>query len=149
MVSYNDIELKKMRVHCSKVIFELNQIDNSQKDERFELLKNLFAHLGKDTNIKSYFQCDYGSNIYLGDNVFINYNCVFVDVGKITIGDNTFIGSQVGIYTAHHPLDPSERIKGLQRGMNVKIGSNCWIGEHATINPGGCHLTAPFLIIQF
>lgn len=83
MVSYNDIELKKMRVHCSKVIFELNQIDNSQKDERFELLKNLFAHLGKDTNIKSYFQCDYGSNIYLGDNVFINYNCVFVDVGKL------------------------------------------------------------------
>ena len=50
--SYNDIELKKMRVHCSKVIFELNQIDNSQKDERFELLKNLFALLGKDTNIK-------------------------------------------------------------------------------------------------
>lgn len=132
----NDPELKKIRVHCNQVIFALNELDNSQKEKRYVLLKGLFGSIGKGVNIKSSFQCDYGSNIYVGDNVFVNCNCVFTDVGKIEIGDDTFIGPQVGIYTVNHPLDPVERKKGVQRAQNVKIGKNCWIGGHATINPG-------------
>lgn len=134
--NHNDSELKKMRVHCNKVVYQLNQLDNSQKEKRYELLKDLFGHLGKNANIKSNFQCDYGSNIYIGNNVFSNYNCVFVDVGIIEIGDDTLIGPQVGIYTVNHPVDPVERKKGLQRAQPVKIGKNCWIGGNATINPG-------------
>lgn len=134
--THNDSELKKMRVHCNKVVCQLNQLDNSEKERRYKLLKDLFGHLGKNTNIKSNFQCDYGSNIYIGDNVFSNYNCVFIDVGRIEIGDDTFIGPQVGIYTVNHPVDPVERKKGLQRAQPVKIGKNCWIGGNVTINPG-------------
>lgn len=128
--------LKRLRVHCNKVMFELNQLDNSQKQKRYDLLKGLLGHMGEDVNIKSYFQCDYGINIFAGNHVFVNYNCVFVDVGKIIIGDHTFIGPQVGIYTVNHPLDPAMREQGLQRSCDVKIGRNCWIGGNATINPG-------------
>ena len=83
-------------------------------------MKELFAQAGENANIKSGFHCDYGCNIYLGNNVFSNYNCVFLDVGRIEIGDDTLIGPQVGIYTAVHPVDPVERKKGLERAKPVK-----------------------------
>ena len=132
----NDPELKKMRVRCNKLIDRLNSLDNSRKEERRAVLKELFGHVGENANIKSGFHCDYGCNIYIGNNVFSNYDCVFLDVGRIEIGDDTKIGPQVGIYTAVHPLDPVERKKYLEKAMPVKIGKNCWIGGNAVINPG-------------
>lgn len=133
---YNDPELKEMRTRCNKLITRLNSLDNSRKEDRRAVLKELFAQAGENANIKSGFHCDYGCNIYLGNNVFSNYNCVFLDVGRIEIGDDTLIGPQVGIYTAVHPVDPVERKKGLERAKPVKIGKNCWIGGNAVINPG-------------
>ncbi len=132
----SDPELKEMRTFCYKVIFELNQIDNSQKQRRYDILKKLLGHMGTDVNIKSVFQCDYGRNIYAGNHVFINYNCVIADVGKVILGDHVKIGPQVGIYTVNHPLDPEERLAGMEYGRDVVIGDNCWIGGHAVINPG-------------
>lgn len=132
----NDPELKKIRVNCNKLIFQLNQLDNGQKKERFELQKQIFEHIGQGTNVKSSFQCDYGKHIYFGENVFVNDDCVFLDSGRIEIGDNTFIGPQVGIYTVTHPFDVAKRLAGIQRAMPVKIGKNCWICGHVTINPG-------------
>ena len=112
--SHKDPELKKMRIRCNKVMAALNALDNSEKRKRYDLLKGLFGSIGENANIKSSFQCDYGSNIYVADNVFANYDCVFVDVGKIEIGKDTFIGPQVGIYTANHPVDPEERKKDFK-----------------------------------
>ena len=133
---YNNPELKEMRTRCNKLITRLNSLDNSRKEDRRAVLKELFAQAGENANIKSGFHCDYGCNIYLENNVFSNYNCVFLDVGRIEIGDDTLIGPQVGIYTAVHPVDPVERKKGLERAKPVKIGKNCWIGGNAVINPG-------------
>lgn len=89
---YNDPELKEMRTRCNKLIARLNSLDNSRKEDRRAVLKELFAQAGENANIKSGFHCDYGCNIYLGNNVFSNYNCVFLDVGRIEIGDDTLIG---------------------------------------------------------
>lgn len=86
--------------------------------------------------IKPPFQCDYGYNIHLGKNVFINYNCVFLDVCPIEIGDNTLIGPCTQIYTACHPTSPSERLKGVEFGKKVIIGKNVWIGGGCIILPG-------------
>ena len=46
------------------------------------------------------------------------------------------LGPQVGIYTAAHPLDPQERASGKEYALPITIGNHCWIGGHATINPG-------------
>lgn len=132
----NDPGLKQIRTICNKLIFQLNQLDNGRKSERFELQKQLFAHIGVGTNVKSSFQCDYGKHIYFGENVFVNADCVFLDSGIIEIGDDTFIGPQVGIYTVTHPFDVKRRLDGFQKAHPVKIGKNCWICGHVTINPG-------------
>lgn len=136
LISPSAPELKEMRVFCNHVIFELNQLDNSQKQKRYDTLKKLLGHMGEDVNIKSIFQCDYGRNIYVGNHVFINYNCVIADVGKVIIGDRVKIGPQVGIYTVNHPLDSDERLTGQEYGRTIKLGENCWIGGHSVINPG-------------
>ena len=132
----NDPELKQIRANCNKLIFQLNQLNNGQKKERFELQKQIFGHIGNGTNVKSSFQCDYGQHIYFGENVFVNDDCIFLDSGKIEIEDNTFIGPQVGIYTVTHPFNVSKRLAGIQKAMPVKIGKNSWICGHVTINPG-------------
>ncbi|QIZ10937.1 hypothetical protein HFZ78_13745 [Priestia megaterium] len=81
------------------------------------------------------FRCDDGYNIHVGENFFANFDCVFLDVCEIRIGDNCFIAPGVHIYTATHPLNATERISGAEYGMLVNIGDNVWIGGRVIINP--------------
>ncbi|RYX87315.1 MAG: sugar O-acetyltransferase, partial [Bradyrhizobiaceae bacterium] len=82
------------------------------------------------------FFCDYGYNIHLGDNVFLNFNCVILDIVEVRIGDRTQIGPAVQIYAADHPRDAETRRSGLEFGRPVKIGADVWIGGGAIIVPG-------------
>lgn len=100
------------------------------------MLRELFAQVGEDAYIRPPFHCDYGYNISLGRGVFLNFNCVILDVVKVTIGDGTQIGPGVQILTADHPRDPEQRRLGLEFGRPVTIGRNVWIGGGAMILPG-------------
>lgn len=131
-----DPELCQLRRKSNELTFQLNQLANSQKEERQAIYKKLFGSCGENVNIKPTFECDYGCNIFLGDRVFINSNCVFTDGGRIEIEDDTLIGPQVGLYTINHPTDAQMRKSGIERSATIHIGKNCWIGGHVTINPG-------------
>jgi maltose O-acetyltransferase len=100
------------------------------------LLQERLGEVGEGALLRPPFYCDYGSNIYVGKNVFMNYNCVILDVVRVTIGEETRIGPAVQIYTADHPRDPAVRRSGLESGRPVTIGSNVWIGGGAIILPG-------------
>ncbi len=100
------------------------------------LLEERFAAVGKGAVIRPPFHCDYGFNIRLGDGVFLNFNCVILDVVEITIGDRTQIGPAVQIYSADHPRDAATRQAGLEFGKPVRIGRDVWIGGGAIILPG-------------
>lgn len=91
---------------------------------------------GNRIRVQSPFYCDYGVNISVGENFFANYNCVILDVNRVTIGKNCKIAPNVGIYTATHPVRAEERYNGVEMGYPITIGDNCWIGAGATINPG-------------
>ena len=80
------------------------------------------------------FNADYGQNIKVGKNVFINSGCCFQDQGGIEIGDNVLIGQQVVIATLNHDLIPQKRANMYP--APVKIGNGVWIGAHATILSG-------------
>jgi len=105
-------------------------------DERRQLLVERFASVGEDVNIRPPFHCDYGFNISLGEGVFLNFNCVILDVVAVTIGDRTQIGPSVQILTADHPREAAQRESGLEFGRPVSIGRNVWIGGGAIILPG-------------
>ena len=104
--------------------------------ERRQLLLERFAAVGDGAVIRPPFHCDYGFNIRLGKDVFLNFDCVVLDVVEVTIGDGTQIGPGVHIYTADHPRDRETRATGLEFGRPVHIGRNVWIGGKAIILPG-------------
>lgn len=102
-------------------------------------IQQIFAELtGKPVNntfgMFPPFYTDYGKNITVGNNVFINSGCCFQDQGGIEIGDNTLVGQQVVIATLNHGLTPKNRQDLIPQ--KVVIGKNVWIGAHATILPG-------------
>ena len=104
--------------------------------ERHKLLLERFAAVGEGAVVRPPFHCDYGSNIRLGAGVFLNFNCVILDVVEVTIGDRTQIGPGVQILTADHPRDAATRASGLEFGRPVRIGRNVWIGAGAIVLPG-------------
>jgi maltose O-acetyltransferase len=104
--------------------------------ERHALLRERLGHVGEDAVIRPPFFCDYGTNIRLGDGVFLNFNCVILDVVEVSIGDRTQIGPAVQIYAADHPRDAETRRAGLEFGRPVRIGSDVWIGGGAILLPG-------------
>lgn len=80
------------------------------------------------------FYTDFGKNIRIGKNVFINSGCHFQDQGGIEIDDGTLIGHNVVLATINHDLDPS--MKRKNHYAPIKIGNNVWIGSNATILQG-------------
>jgi maltose O-acetyltransferase len=104
--------------------------------ERRALLRERLAFVGEGSEIRPPFYCDYGFNIHLGANAFLNFNCVILDVTAVTIGEGAQIGPAVQIYAADHPRDPEVRRAGLEFAKPVSIGRNAWIGGGAIILPG-------------
>src|SRR5437763_15811817 len=104
--------------------------------ERRKLLVESLAAVGDGAVVRPPFHCDYGFNIRLGAGVFLNYNCVILDVCEVVIGDATQIGPAVQIYTADHPRSLEERKNGVEFGKRIEIGRDVWIGGGAIILPG-------------
>ena len=100
------------------------------------MLAERLADVGPDTVVRPPFHCDFGFNIRLGSNVFLNFSCVILDVVEVVIADGAQIGPAVQIYAADHPRDPVQRRGGLEFGRPVRIGRNAWIGGGAIILPG-------------
>jgi maltose O-acetyltransferase len=114
----------------------LARYNASLPEERPSLLRERLGAVGERAEIRPPFFCDYGFNIRLGHCVFLNFNCVILDVVEVTIGDGTQIGPAVQIYAADHPRDAALRQSGLEFGRPVRIGRNVWIGGAAIILPG-------------
>jgi maltose O-acetyltransferase len=104
--------------------------------ERRKLLAEGIGAVGEGATVRPPFHCDYGYNIRLGAGVFLNFNCVILDVVAVIIGDKTQIGPGVQILTADHPRDHATRDAGLEFGRPIRIGRNVWIGGGAIILPG-------------
>lgn len=138
-----DPELIEMYHKARKLIKEYNNLDSELIQERERILSELFECKGSGVWIEAPFFCDYGENISIGENTFINANCMFLDNNKITVGKNGLIAPYVQIYTATHPLKASERIiengnksRYLTSAKPVIIGDNVWIGGNSVIFPG-------------
>lgn len=127
-------ELVAERQHAESQLALLN--GSSEPGDRAALLRNLLGTMGEQSVVRSSFFCDYGYNIHLGRGVFLNFNCVLLDVMPIRIGDGTQIGPAVQIYAADHPREPEQRLAGLECGKPVTIGRNVWIGGGAILLPG-------------
>lgn len=133
----DDAELQKLHFENLHRLWLLNQCDPNDRELRKQLLISVLPNAGEGFYAQSPFHCDYGFRIYTGKNVYINFNCVILDVGKVILGNNVMIGPNVSIYAVTHPIHPDPRIhEKLDIGRDVVIGDNVWIGGSCVINPG-------------
>lgn len=131
-----DEELTQARYTARRLLWQYNATDPSDQAKRQELCQKLFGKVGKNLSVEPPFFCDYGTQIYFGDDVFINFNCTILDCACVEIGEKSILGPGVQIYTATHPLEPNARRERKEFAAPIKIGKNVWIGGGAIILPG-------------
>lgn len=131
-----DAELLENKKNARTLAEKYNHSSEEDLDLRKSILKELFGKCGEKIFIKPPFHCDYGYQIFLGENFYANFDCIFLDAAPIEIGDDCLIGPKTCIYTITHPLSPEERIKSVGLPKKVTIGNNVWIGGGVTILPG-------------
>lgn len=133
--NYNQDLILEM-VTAKDICFEYNNISPSNRAKKAQLIKKLFGKVGENTIIESNFWCDYGYNICVGENFYMNHNCVILDGAKVEFGENVFVGPNCGFYTAGHPIDVNLRNQGLECAKPIKVGSNVWFGGNVVVLPG-------------
>ena len=119
-----------------ELCYDYNRIRPSDHEERDRILRKLFGKIGKLPYVEPNLFCGFGYNIEAGDFFYVNHNCVFIDPGKITFGNNVLIGPQCGFYTAIHPLDATMRNNNLEVAYPIHVGNNVWFGGGVKVLPG-------------
>lgn len=136
LYSPEDKELRALHLKAQKRFEKYNKIPASKAKKRVKAIKLLFGKTGENIRVETPFFCDYGFNIEVGENFFANYGCIILDVNKVKIGKNCMLAPNVGIYSATHPVKAEERYNGVELGLPITIGDNCWIGAGTIICPG-------------
>lgn len=131
-----DADLLERRTRARELLARFNQTGPREMPLRRELLSSLLGGAGPGLWIEPPFFCDYGGNIRVGENVFLNFNCVFLDCAAITIGSNVLFGPAVQLYAAYHPMDHVTRAKALEYAAPITIADDVWFGGGAIVLPG-------------
>lgn len=132
----SDPILVKLRKEARILFRKYNSLSEEEDETRKVLLTELFGKIGEGFKIEPPFYCDYGKNISIGKNFYMNFDGTILDVANVIIGDNVFCGPKVQIYTATHPIEAEIRIKGPEYAKKIKIGNNVWLGGGVIILPG-------------
>ncbi|MBC8154191.1 MAG: sugar O-acetyltransferase [Bacteroidetes bacterium] len=132
----SDPTLITMRNNARTLFSEYNRTPYDAEPERLAILRQLLGGAGAALNIQAPFYCDYGTHISIGDNGFVNFNCIFLDCARITIGINFQCAPNVQLYTAYHPIMAAERSKGPELASPITIGDNVWLGGGVIVCPG-------------
>ncbi len=135
---YNDFDadLFDRRVRAKKLFRAYNKTEDAETELRQQLLQQLFKKIGRNVWIEPDFRCEFGTNITIDDDVYINFGCVILDCAEVTIGSHTLLGPNVGLYAANHSIDATERINGGCQGKPIHIGKNVWLGGDVKVVPG-------------
>ncbi|MDY6784000.1 MAG: sugar O-acetyltransferase [Cyanobacteriota bacterium] len=131
-----DPELSEMRLRAERLTHRFNALPPDALQQRKFLIQDLFGSIQGNFEVKSPFHCDYGCHILAGERLFINYDCVIIDCNFVRFGDRVLLGPKVQIYTAGHPLEPTQRKGDWEFALPIEIGDDVWIGGGAIVCPG-------------
>ncbi len=135
---YNDLtpELVAARARAVGLTDAYNRSFGQTQQEREALLRGFLAAVGTGAHFEPSFRCEFGFNIRIGQRFYANFDCVMLDGGEITIGDDVLFGPRVGLYTSNHAIDRLERAAGGCYAKPITIGNAVWVGGHVQINQG-------------
>ena len=131
-----DEAMTKMYYEAAKLSDEYNRTSYDDTEKLSLLLSQLLKHVGENVRIMPNFHCEYGHNITIGNNVFINFNSIIMDNAEVIIGDDVRIGPNAGIYTVNHAIVPDEQAKGICICKPVHIENKVWFGADVKVLAG-------------
>ena len=131
-----DEEVEARRLVAKRLFRAYNRTTETDVEVREKIKTELFRSVGKNVFIEPDFICELGSNITIGDNVFINFGCIIFDMGEVTIGNNAMFGPRVGIYTTNHAFDAEERVANVVMSKPIHIGNRVWLSADVKIVQG-------------
>lgn len=131
-----DPQLTGERKRARQLLHRLNVTEYGDEAAYAAIRAELFPNGHPTLWVEPPFFCDYGYNIYAGAGVFMNFNCIILDVSPVRIGAGTMFGPAVQVLTATHPIDAAARAAGPEYSKPIAIGRDCWIGGGAIIQPG-------------
>lgn len=131
-----DAGVLKDLMETKSKIYRYNDIDPTDQAALESAIKDILGKTGDRIIVNQPFRCDYGKNIEVGEGFFANFNFTVLDEARVRIGRDAFIGPNVSIYTACHPLTAEERATRQEWAEPVTIGDGVWIGGSVTICPG-------------
>jgi acetyltransferase-like isoleucine patch superfamily enzyme len=126
--------LPEDRLKAAKLCHQISSCFDSA--EKNGLIQSLFGRSDQTTQLNGNFFCDYGYNIEVGKNFYMNTNCVILDCGKVIIGDYVMIGPNVTLCTAGHPIDAATRYTYEEFAKPIYIADKVWIGANVVVLPG-------------
>lgn len=129
-------ELARARQRGKALCWEINRLHPDELEKREALMRELFGAMGEKCWMEPPIYCAYGSNVTLGNNVYMNFGTTFVDDYKVTVGNNVLFAPHVSVAVTCHPLHPDMRREGGMYALPVVIEDDVWIGTGAIICPG-------------
>jgi maltose O-acetyltransferase len=136
MYDPNDTELLQGRRRAKDLMRKVAQLPTADPATISALHKELVPNQREGCWMEPPFMVDYGTQLYLGDHVYFNFNCVVLDICPIRIGSRTMVGPNVQFYGATHPLEAAARNSGREFGKPITVGEDVWIGGGAILLPG-------------
>ena len=136
---YNDLssELMKKRNDVVLLTNRYNRSYGEAQRVRESILRDILGGgMGENVNFEPDFRCEFGSNIFIGNNFFANFDCVILDCNRIVIGNNVLFGPRVGLYAGNHATHPEDRVAGGCYSKPITIGDNVWVGAGVHIMGG-------------
>ena len=132
----DDRSIEPIQMRAISLCQQFNALSICESAKRDEILRNLFGSAGEKLSVKPGLFCDLGVNIHVGDNFLTNYNVTILDMAPVTIGNNVWIGPNVGIFAVSHPMDVAGRYNMLGIAKPITIKDGVWIGGNSTILMG-------------
>ncbi|HEY6532661.1 MAG TPA: sugar O-acetyltransferase, partial [Acidimicrobiales bacterium] len=132
----DDPEISELGARARRLVDRFNRSGPDDAADREEILTELLASIGPETEIRVPFHCDLGVNLRVGARCFINFGLVVLDVAAVIIGDDVQIGPNVQLLTPTHPLDAKLRRAKWEAAEPITIGDNAWLGGGAIVLPG-------------
>ena len=134
---HSDVEeLTNARRRVKDLCFQYNNLKPSDIKNRDILLRKILGKTGEKIAIESDFWCDYGYNISVGNNFYMNHGCIILDCAKVTFGNNVLIAPNCSFYTVGHPFNVEKRNKWIEIAKPITVGNNVWLGGNVTVLPG-------------
>jgi maltose O-acetyltransferase len=131
-----DPVLQADQARAQELLERYNATRHAEQDARDALLRELLGEVGEGVVVRPPFHCDYGTQITIGSETFVNYGCVMLDVAPIRIGAACQLATHVQLLTATHPIDPDPRRLGWESAAPITLGDNVWLGGGAIVCPG-------------